>query len=906
MPTGAVNRFPNYTEVPARVPAWVWTVLRIATLAVACALVVLLIVTPDLGLLLVWGLMFPLLPAIFAAAPGLWRQVCPMAFLNQLPRTFGFGGDRSLPVPMKHLAYYLAMILFFIIVSLRHVALNEGPLLMAGVLVAMLLAAFVGGLIFKGRSGWCGTFCPLAPIQRAYGQAPIVLVNNGYCPTCVGCQKNCYDFNPRAAVHSDLADPDRWYAGHKEIFIGALPGFTIAFFLQENLAKIGLLPYYAHFALWMGLSLGLYMALTRLMFGITYKVALAYSMAALLIFYWFTAPTIVTTLAKLTGMSLPAWSGSAVWAAIALVGVGVMVVGLLAEQEFKRVSSTGNTGKLIGVDPKVLRAAGAVDAENLVLDRGSGRSFPADPGRSLLEGIELVGITMDFGCRMGMCGADPIVVVEGANCLTKPTDDELATLRRLGLEGRARMACACRPLRGGVVIDTKTNPRDLPEPVAPQPQADLALAAGIGKVVIIGNGTAGITAAAECRRLSPSCQIDVVAKESEHLYNRMAIGRLLYGRSAMAGLHLMAPDWHAKNNVTVWLNTIVTKVELTKREVHLGTGEVLSYDRLILAQGASAFTPAIDGITLPGCFVLRDAADAMAIRAWRQQRNCRTAAVLGGGVLGVEAADALRHLDLEVTIIGQSRLMERQLDEKGSAILSRYLAGLGVSAKLDATVARIHGDRHISAIELADGQRIGADILVACAGIKPNIEIAKSAGLKVNRGVVVDAVMQTSDPNVFAAGDVAELPGAVSGLWAVSTRQARVAAGKIFGAEISASLPSTLVNLKVDGIDVKSFGLLKPARPGQEIIQSTEEPTQEHRMLIVDGSKIVGAVFVGPPGVGKSIETIIQSNPDVTPVIADLRRGNWEALSRLTHPNGRGREEDGTGPSPRGSELSTT
>src|SRR5258708_21787339 len=128
---------------------------------------------------------------------------------------------------------------------------------------------------------------------------------------------------------------------------------------------------------------------------------------------------------------------------------------------------------------------------------------------------------MDFGCRMGMCGADPIVVVQGADCLTKPTDDELVTLHRLGLEGRARMACVCRPLRGGVVIDTKTKASDLPAPVAAQPQAAAALATGIGKVVIIGNRTPGRTAAAQIRRLSPFRPSDVVTKEREHLYNRM-------------------------------------------------------------------------------------------------------------------------------------------------------------------------------------------------------------------------------------------------------------------------------------------------------------------------------------------------------------------------------------------------
>src|SRR5262249_30567535 len=152
-----------------------------------------------------------------------------------------------------------------------------------------------------------------------------------------------------------------------------------------------------------------------------------------------------------------------------------------------------------------------------------------------------------------------------------------------------------------------------------QPEFDLGLDAGIAKVVIIGNGAAGMTAVDEIRRLSPSCQIDVVAKESQLFYNRMAIGRLVYGRTAMAGLHLMPPNWYEKKNVTMWLNTIAASIDLTQRTLRLGTGEILPYDRLILALGSSAVMPTTPGSNLPGCFVLREAADAMAIRAWRQQ-----------------------------------------------------------------------------------------------------------------------------------------------------------------------------------------------------------------------------------------------------------------------------------------------
>jgi nitrite reductase (NADH) large subunit len=298
--------------------------------------------------------------------------------------------------------------------------------------------------------------------------------------------------------------------------------------------------------------------------------------------------------------------------------------------------------------------------------------------------------------------------------------------------------------------------------------------------------------------------------------------------------------------------------------------------------GSSAVMPDIPGSTLPGCFVLRDAPAAMAIRTWRQQWNCRSAIVLGGGVLGIEAADALRHLNLQVTILQRgARLMDRQLDERGSTILARYLDGLGISVRTGAAISAIEGDDRARAVILADGEKLPADIVVACAGIAPNVDLAREAGLAVGRGVKVDHSMRTSDPAIYAVGDVAELPGAVAGLWAVGTTQATVAAASVFGQSAEYVPPSTLVSLKMDGIDVKGFGEVQPRSEAQEIIQHADEAGNEHRMLIVENGRIAGAVFVGPPGVGKHVASLIGQNPDLTPVLGDLRQGRWDALETL-------------------------
>lgn len=833
---------------------------------------------PQAGLDLFWKLIVPLLPLVFAVLPGVWRQICPMALLNQTPRLLGWSRGLTFPLTLKNSIYIVSALTFFFVVTLREVYFNTQPHALLLLMGTSLGLAFAGGLVFKGRSGWCGTLCPLMPIQKAYGQAPLVLVKNGYCSTCVGCQKNCYDFNPRAAMHSDLADADQWYSGHREFFAAGLPGLVIGFYTAGDTSQISMVSYFLHMGQWIALTLGLYMAFTRIVRISRYKAALVFSMGALVIFYWFASPVISGTITGFTGLRLPSWSAYFFFAVALFVGARVVFNGIRAERQFKQFVNPPEPK--VGVQLGALRVASASEGD-LVVDRGSGCSFAATPRRSLLEGIESAGVKFDYGCRMGMCGADPVVIVEGHERLSDPSVTERETLRRLGLEGRARMACVCRTMQGGITIDTKLDPRTLPEPEAEVPAVDLALATQVKRVVIIGNGAAGMTAADEIRRMSASCTVDIVAREKHQFYNRMGIARLLYGRTAMAGMALHASDWAEKKNVTIWLNTAATSIDRVAHEVTLGTGEKLPYDRLILAQGGSALMPPLPGADLPGCFVLRDAEDAMAIRAWRQTHRCRRAVVVGGGVLGIEAADALRQLDLDVTILQRtSRLMDRQLDARGSAILQRYLEGLGMSVVTNARVERCYGERRLAGVLFEDGNAVEADIMVACAGVQPNVEIARQAGLEVGRGVKVDATMRTSDPDIFAIGDVAELPGSVSGLWAVSVAQGQVAAAALFGREVAPARPNTLVSLKMEGIDVKSYGLIEPGTADQEAIVDAGGDANVHRLLVVENGAVAGAIIVGPPGTGRVAADLIERRPDLTPILPELRYGNWDALEK--------------------------
>ena len=230
-----------------------------------------------------------------------------MATVNQLPRLLGFTRGLDLPAALKRWAFAISVALFVTAVALRAPWLNHSPGVVGMGMALVLLVAFAGGVLFKGRSGWCGTFCPLAPIQRTYGQAPLVVVRNGYCEPCVGCQKSCYDFNPRAAVFSDIYDEDPRHAAQRRLFMGLLPGLILGYFVQGPDPAYGSGLYLVILLLACCASAGLYGLAIAFAPSNPYRVALVFGALALSCFYWFAGPLIVTTLAWLMGGEPLAW-----------------------------------------------------------------------------------------------------------------------------------------------------------------------------------------------------------------------------------------------------------------------------------------------------------------------------------------------------------------------------------------------------------------------------------------------------------------------------------------------------------------------------------------------------------------------------------------------------------------------
>jgi len=859
-----VEAFPNYTQLKPKLPVTFWWLLRALVLISTLLVVFLLITRPETGLLVIWKLLIPLLPLSFAVMPGLWRNICPLALLNQIPRKFGISRELTLSESWRKLALYISIVSFLVFILFRHPLLNHNGMVLGLVIIAAMIFAFVGGLVFKGRSGWCGTFCPLAPIQKAYGHAPIVLVRNGYCEPCLGCQKNCYDFNPRAAFFSDISDSDTVWSEQRKFFLAILPGLIYGFFNSGYSAELGLSVYLQSMLLPALVSAGGFYSAFNLLRCDFLKLASMFAMLALAIFYWYAVPVMASGLFELSGFEISSLLIQGIQLGILLVCVSVIVRAFISERQFKlgrQSSSRGSIGKNVEVLKSAMRQSSSMA---LVEELSSGKQLMVPSGKTLLDAIEENELPIMAGCRMGMCGSDPVVIIDGHENLEPADDNELNTLRRLGLEGKARLACCCRP-KAGMSIDLEADPTQYTLPT----DASLSLGEKEGsreKIIIIGNGIAGISTAEHLREQDDNCDIVMISDEPYHFYNRMGLESVIYGRTAMQGLYLIKEGWYKVNRIDTWLNTRVTEVNARDHSIKLATGESVAYKKLVLATGAKAFIPDQPGYHQPSVFALRTAEDALSIRHWVQQNNGRSAVILGGGVLGVEAAEALHQLGMKVTIVHTAEhLMNRQLDRHAGVILKTFLSNKGIRVVNGIGIESIEESDSLKQVALTDGRQIVADIVLLCIGVRANTELAESAGLNINRGVVVDAQMRTSDNDIYCVGDAAELPGAVTGLWAVGSDQGKVASNAIVGGEDSyATQALPPVQLKVSGIDLKSFGSLEEA---DDIVSMSAGDTARHtwKHICLKNNMLVGGVFVNSPLAAMAASSALKRAQSLSP-----------------------------------------
>ena len=386
-------------------------------------------------------------------------------------------------------------------------------------------------------------------------------------------------------------------------------------------------------------------------------------------------------------------------------------------------------------------------------------------------------------------------------------------------------------------------------------------------VVIIGNGMAGTKVAEQIRARDPHrmLSVTILGDEVHEAYNRVLLSDVLAGRHGLDDIRLGSPGWLEHSEVEVYLGDPVVAIDRTDRQVRTAAGRTVGYDILVFATGSQPNAPAVvglhrpDGGLIPGAFFLRTVDDCREILA--AVRSAHRVAVLGGGLLGVEAARALAAKDADVVVLhASSYLLDRQLDGAAGDVLGRALYDLGIGVRLDATATRVivDDDGRLGGVELHDGSYVLADLLVVAAGTAPRVELARACGLSVGRGIVTDDTMRSiDDATVFAIGDCAERDGQVSGVVSAAWEHARVAADHITGADtaVTQSRSRSITRLKADGLTVASMGATHATEAADEVVMVADSAKGSYRKLVIRHGRLRGAVVVGALS---SIGTICQ------------------------------------------------
>ncbi len=380
--------------------------------------------------------------------------------------------------------------------------------------------------------------------------------------------------------------------------------------------------------------------------------------------------------------------------------------------------------------------------------------------------------------------------------------------------------------------------------------------------VIIGNGVAGVTAALELARRKAG-EIDLFTAEPYHYYYRPRLPAFIAGEISEKEVFAYPPSWYDDAGVKVHLNTPIVRLFPERKVIVTADGKEYSFRKLLLATGSRPLLPPIEGSELKGVFTLRTLEDALAIKNYSER--CEKAVILGGGLLGLEVARALKVRGLSVTVLERGpHLLPRQLDKEGAAVFHKLIENMGIDVLSSAEARAILGNGEVKGVVLRDGRELPAQLIVIAAGVRCNAELAKEAGLRVEGGIVVDEKMATSAPDIYAAGDVASFRGQTWGIIPVALAQARVAAASMAGEEAfyKEVVPSN--SLKITGIDLTSAGEVNLPEDQAIHLRLSKPEAGLYRKLVLNNGKLVGGISIGDKEWGATMEKLVKDKTPIT------------------------------------------
>ncbi len=384
------------------------------------------------------------------------------------------------------------------------------------------------------------------------------------------------------------------------------------------------------------------------------------------------------------------------------------------------------------------------------------------------------------------------------------------------------------------------------------------------RLVVVGNGMAGVACVEQILKHAHKFEITIFGDETHVNYSRIMLSSVLAGEKSPDEIVLNSLEWYEQNEIRLRLGVRVTEVDPAAKTVTGNDGSVTPYDKLLLATGSSPLIPSLDWVQKEGVHVFRSLDDTRALL--ERSRAGAKAVVIGGGLLGLEAARGLQVQGCDVTVVHlMDRLMERQLDATGGGYLKAKMECLGVKVLVNRSTTEILGDRKAAGVAFKEGPSVEADFVVVAAGIRPNTELGRKAGLQVNRGIVVNDYMETSNPDIFAVGECVEHKGICYGLVKPLFEQGKVLAATITGNKGPVYEGSILASkLKIMGVDVFSAGDFNEKAPGTDAVRYEDPALGIYKKLTLRDGKLVGVILVGDISDSHRYMDWLRSGTDLT------------------------------------------
>lgn len=392
--------------------------------------------------------------------------------------------------------------------------------------------------------------------------------------------------------------------------------------------------------------------------------------------------------------------------------------------------------------------------------------------------------------------------------------------------------------------------------------------------IIIGNGIAANSAAEAIRRIDPDSPIKMFSREAVPFYYIPGLPEYLSGEKLSDTLIIHNTRWYENNSIDLFLNTEIIAIDTQNKQVMASDNTPHAYDKLLIATGGYSFVPPIKGADNKGVFSLRTMKDADTIK--EKAKQSKELVLIGGGLLGLEAGNGIRKSGLNVTVVEFfPRLLPRQMDETGAAILQKQMEKMGFTFFLDAKTSEIKPDGNGLSVNLESGDQISADMVLVSAGVRPELQLAKDIGAEIDLGVKVNDQMETGIPDVYAAGDLIQHNGKFYGIWPAAMEQGKVAGTSMAGGQMAYSGTVLSNTLKVVGIDLTASGNIDAENAFSSIVY-TDQAKSIYRKFVVDDNKIIGTILFGNINGSDEILKAIQQKKDISAFSEDLKNPDFD------------------------------